>query len=113
MSLGQSPRNTPSPYHDASRSPYQMGLPYSTSRPSLLGVSNRPQSTLDFRTTMTPGPTEEMIVDAIRGVLADVDLDSVTKKQVRALVEQRLGCEVMGEKRAFLDRGIDEELASM
>ena len=32
---------------------------------------------------------------------------------VRALVEQRLQTEVMGEKRAFLDRQIDAELANM
>lgn len=32
---------------------------------------------------------------------------------VRALVEQRLQTELTGEKRAFLDRQIDEQLAMM
>ncbi|KFY43308.1 hypothetical protein V494_02029 [Pseudogymnoascus sp. VKM F-4513 (FW-928)] len=60
------------------------------------------------------GPSDEAIVEAIRACLADVDLDTVTKKQVRALVEQRLGGGVGGvERRAFVDRAIDGELASM
>ena len=45
--------------------------------------------------------------------MAEVDLDTVTKKQVRALVEQRLQVEITGEKRTFLDRQIDAELANM
>jgi chitin synthase len=32
---------------------------------------------------------------------------------VRALVEQRLQTELVGEKRGFLDRQIDTELANM
>jgi chitin synthase len=32
---------------------------------------------------------------------------------VRALVEQRLQTELTGEKKAFLDRAIDNELANM
>ena len=44
-----------------------------------------------------------MITDAVRQCLAEVDLDSVTKKQVRALVEQRLQTELVQEKRNFLD----------
>ena len=32
---------------------------------------------------------------------------------VRALVEQRLQTELAGEKRVFLDRQIDEQLANM
>jgi chitin synthase len=62
------------------------------------------------------GPTDEAIVEAIRACLTDVDLDTVTKKQVRALVEQRLqgGLGVAGgERRVFVDRMIDAELASM
>jgi chitin synthase len=66
----------------------------------------------DFVST-SRGPSDEMIVDAIRACLADVDLDTVTKKQVRALVEQRLQGEVVGERRTFLDRAIDAELANM
>jgi chitin synthase len=65
-------------------------------------------------TALGGGPSDEAIVEAIRACLADVDLDTVTKKQVRALVEQRLGGGVgTGERRAFVDRAIDGELASM
>jgi chitin synthase len=54
-----------------------------------------------------------MIVEAIQNCLREVDLDNVTKKQVRALVEQRLQTELVGERRTFLDRTIDNELANM
>lgn len=70
------------------------------------------QQPIDFVSTAR-GPNDDMIVDAIRACLADVDLDTVTKKQVRALVEQRLQGEVVGERRTFLDRAIDAELANM
>ena len=120
MSMGSHMRlksPSPVPYTDnPSRSPYQSGLQYSASRPSLLGMgTSRPASTvMDFRTVPSAGPSDGDIVDAIRAVLAEVDLDKVTKKQVRALVEQRLQCEVpAGERRTFLDRAIDGELANM
>ncbi|KAK1759305.1 chitin synthase 6 [Echria macrotheca] len=59
------------------------------------------------------GPDDMAIVEAIQGVLREVDLDTVTKKQVRALVEQRLQTELVGERRTFMDRQIDNELANM
>ncbi|KAJ5539440.1 Chitin synthase 6 [Penicillium frequentans] len=59
------------------------------------------------------GPDEASITEAIRGCLAEVDLDTVTKKQVRVLVEQRLQTTLSGEKRVFLDQQIDNELANM
>ncbi|OTB03288.1 glycosyltransferase family 2 protein [Hypoxylon sp. CI-4A] len=59
------------------------------------------------------GPDDGMIIGAIQAVLREVDLDTVTKKQVRALVEQRLQTELSGERRNFLDRQIDNELANM
>ena len=68
---------------------------------------------MDFRSSVANGPSLDLIVEAIQGVLAEVDLDNVTKKQVRALVEQRLQSEITGEKRTFLDRQIDDELANM
>ncbi|KAJ5287301.1 hypothetical protein N7478_002987 [Penicillium angulare] len=72
----------------------------------------RPASTaFDFRAGS--GPDEMSITEAIRGCLAEVDLDTVTKKQVRVLVEQRLQTSLTGDKRAFLDRQIDHELANM
>ncbi|KAK0718104.1 chitin synthase [Lasiosphaeria miniovina] len=59
------------------------------------------------------GPDDAMIIEAIQMVLREVDLDTVTKKQVRALVEQRLQTELVGERRTFMDRQIDNELANM
>jgi chitin synthase len=121
MSLGSqarltSPSPVPGPYQPGGGGGYHNG-PYAASRPSLLGVStSRPASTvMDFRTgPNVAGPGDHDIVDAIRAVLGQVDLDTVTKKQVRALVEQRLQCELpAGERRQFLDRAIDAELANM
>ena len=70
-------------------------------------------SVIDFRTPANAGPDDTAIVEAIRACLAEVDLDSVTKKQVRALVEQRLQTELVGDRKVFLDRAIDNELANM
>lgn len=61
----------------------------------------------------TQGPTNEAITLAIRECLAEVDLDSVTKKQLKALAEQKLQCQLTPDKRAFLDLQIDSELANM
>lgn len=79
---------------------------------SLLDPISRPVSTFDFQRG-NAGPDDHMIVEAIRNCLGEVDLESVTKKQVRALVEQRLQSELSGERRTFLDRMIDAELAVM
>lgn len=78
------------------------------------GLTDGRQSTLsfDFQRSQA-GPDDGMIVEAIQGVLREVDLDTVTKKQVRALVEQRLQTELAGERRTFMDRQIDNELANM
>ncbi|KAI4120357.1 MAG: hypothetical protein LQ347_007108 [Umbilicaria vellea] len=76
-------------------------------------MGSRPVSTVvDFQNAAT-GPDDYAVAEAIRACLAEVDLDTVTKKQVRALVEQRLQTELVGERRAFLDRQIDTELANM
>jgi len=79
---------------------------------SPLGYASRPAGTVDFQRAYN-GPDDNTIADAVRSCLAEVDLDNVTKKQVRALVEQRLQTEVTGEKKIFLDRQIDAELANM
>lgn len=71
-----------------------------------------PVATFDFQRG-NQGPDDSMILEAIQTCLREVDLDSVTKKQVRALVEQRLQTELVGERRTFLDRTIDTELANM
>jgi chitin synthase len=59
------------------------------------------------------GPSDQDIVAAVRECLMGVDLDHVTKKQVRALVEQRLQTQLVGERKGFLDQIIDVELANM
>ena len=79
---------------------------------SPLGFGSRPVSTIDFRGRYS-GPDDSAIVEAVRSCLTEVDLDNVTKKQVRALVEQRLQTELTGEKKALLDQQIDAELANM
>ena len=71
-----------------------------------------PVASFDFQRG-NQGPDDSMILEAIQTCLREVDLDSVTKKQVRALVEQRLQTELVGERRTFLDRMIDTELANM
>ncbi|PGH06503.1 chitin synthase [Blastomyces parvus] len=90
-----------------------LGVPQRQSMRSPLGMA-RPTSTMvDFRTPPSLGPDEATITEAIQNCLSEVDLDTVTKKQVRALVEQRLQTTLTGDKKAFLDRQIDTELANM
>jgi chitin synthase len=104
------PSGTPSPLQQ-SRS--QIGFT-GGARPPLNQTDSgmRPVSQFDFQRG-NAGPDDMMIVEAIQNCLREVDLDNVTKKQVRALVEQRLQTELLGERRTFLDRMIDSELASM
>ncbi|PGH16841.1 hypothetical protein AJ79_01485 [Helicocarpus griseus UAMH5409] len=91
-------------HRQSMRSPLGMGA----------GMASRPVSTVvDFRSAPSSGPDEMAITEAIQNCLAEVDLDTVTKKQVRALVEQRLQTTLTGDKKAFLDRQIDTELANM
>jgi len=87
--------------------------PRAPSRSPLGGYAgSRPASAMDFMRA-GGGPDDESIVDAIRSVLREVDLETITKKQVRALVEQRLQTECQGDRRTFLDKQIDAELANM
>ncbi|KAL8689265.1 MAG: hypothetical protein Q9218_005026 [Villophora microphyllina] len=86
--------------------------PLRQSRSPLGYPSSRPMSVVDFRGEVR-GPDDGAIVEAVQSCLSEVNLDSVTKKQVRALVEQRLQTELTGDKRVFLDRQIDEQLANM
>nr|POE94455.1 chitin synthase 6 [Quercus suber] len=95
---------TPPLYSERARSPYNNN------------AYSRPGSTANLTTLsgfQTQGPTNDMITHAIRECLGEVDLDSVTKKQLKALAEQKLQCQLSGEKRAFLDAQIDAELASI
>jgi len=79
---------------------------------------SRPSSTANllpgFRQDATNhGPSDAQIIEVVQACLASVDLDSVTKKQLRALAEQRLQCQLGPERRIFLDEMIDAELAIM
>ena len=78
---------------------------------------SRPASSmnLNFRETQSGmgDVSEGMIVEAIQSCVQMVDLDNVTKKQMKALVEQRLGVTLGPEKKTFLDRAIDDVLANM
>ncbi|KAJ5595992.1 hypothetical protein N7450_002450 [Penicillium hetheringtonii] len=115
-----------SAYQDAPGHQSRHSLGFMQSSDNLLGqrsrsplaqsqyLPSRPASTaFDFRGAAGAGPDESAIIDATRVCLAEVDLDTVTKKQVRVLVEQRLQTTLTGKKRAFLDRQIDHELANM
>ncbi|KAK6336816.1 hypothetical protein TWF718_009604 [Orbilia javanica] len=76
-------------------------------------AGSRPASSvLDFQRGLQ-GPDDATIMAVVRDCLNAVDLDTVTKKQVRALVEQRLQTELTGERRKFLDAQIDVQLSQM
>lgn len=86
--------------------------PLRQSRSPLGYPSSRPMSVVDFRGEVR-GPDDGAIVEAVQSCLSEVNLDSVMHFLVRALVEQRLQTELTGDKRVFLDRQIDEQLANM
>ncbi|KAL1305421.1 hypothetical protein AAFC00_002307 [Neodothiora populina] len=81
---------------------------------SPLGAS-RPQSTIGLGPNgfQTRGVSEHDIGMAVAECLREVDLDSVTKKQLKALTEQKLATQLDAGKRAFLDGEIDRQLAEM
>jgi chitin synthase len=76
--------------------------------------SMRPVSQFDFQRG-NAGPDDLQIVEAIRSCLAGLDLDdtTITLKQVKALVEQRLQTQLVGDRKVFLQRMIDQELEKM
>jgi chitin synthase len=73
---------------------------------------SRPSSTANFQSMMN-GPTDGVITETVQSCLKDADLDRVTKKQIIALVEQRLQMQLTGERKIFLAQAIDHELANM
>ncbi|EFZ04037.1 chitin synthase (glycosyl transferase family 2) [Metarhizium robertsii] len=138
MSLGtqmQDMHRSQSPYQDfpANRGSVMNLRGQGSMTPSLGMAGNRASSAMGYtgghRPPMGPdamqsttsfdfqrghvGADDTAIVDAIQSVLHEIDLDTVTKKQVRALVEQRLQTELTGERRTFMDRQIDRELENM
>lgn len=126
---------TQSPYQDIPAGHPSMMTTRSMSNlsPALGGPANRSTSAIGFAGGQRPpmgaegmqsttsfdfqrghvSADDTAIVEAIQSVLREVDLDTVTKKQVRALVEQRLQTELVGERRTFMDRQIDRELENM
>lgn len=88
-----------------SNNPYNSGVGMSRA-----GSTNHLSQMSAFQ---TQGPTNESITMAIRECLTEVDMDSVTKKQLKALAEQKLQCQLTGEKKAFLDFEIDRQLSEM
>ncbi|KAF2817297.1 uncharacterized protein BDZ99DRAFT_431291 [Mytilinidion resinicola] len=86
--------------------------PIGRSRSPLGFGGSRPGSTANFQ-NMINGPSDGQIVEAIQACLMEVDMDNVTKKQLKALTEQRLQTQLSGERRTFLDQAIDHELANM
>ncbi|KAK5175664.1 uncharacterized protein LTR77_000803 [Saxophila tyrrhenica] len=92
-------------------SPHMQQQPDRSRSPFPLQQQSRPASTLHG--FQQQGPSNEAISAAIRECLGEVDLDRVTKKQLKALAEQKLQCQLVGERRAWLDERIDFELANM
>lgn len=139
MSMGMAGEMTrrTSPYQDVSGRQSAMNLRGMTNTPpttlganlnprmsTATGLSGRPPLGMHSETGRTSnssfdfqrgnmGPDDASIIEAIQSVLRDIDLDTVTKKHMRALVEQRLQTELVGERRTFMDRQIDNELANM
>ncbi|KAH6635590.1 glycosyltransferase family 2 protein [Chaetomium sp. MPI-SDFR-AT-0129] len=131
---GMDQRRSHSPYVDVPRSNSAANIRGMSATPPTLGVvgNNNRMSTmsatpsrLGLHSDLSTGSfgvggfgggamvDDGSIIEAIQAVLREVDLDTVTKKQVRALVEQRLQTELTGERRTFMDRQIDNELANM
>jgi chitin synthase len=73
---------------------------------------SRPGSTVNFQNMMN-GPSDQTILDVVRTCLREGDLDSMTKKQLVALAEQRLQTQLTGERKIYLNQCIDNELAMM
>ncbi|KAE9970092.1 hypothetical protein BLS_005082 [Venturia inaequalis] len=106
---------TPEPYSQQGSTPNLLGVNSQPNRlrSPLLAGGSRPVSQVNFMDGPSQGPSHADITETIQQCLREVDLDSITKKQLRSLTEQRLQTQLTGEKRAFLDNQIDIELASM
>ena len=102
---------TPAPGMGGNRASSAMGYA-GGHRPPLGHDAMQSTTSFDFQRGNVAAD-DTAIVEAIQSVLREVDLDTVTKKQVRALVEQRLQTELVGERRTFMDRQIDRELENM
>ena len=91
--------------NNRARSP--MGFGAQNGRASTFG---RPASTVNFMDGPSQGPSDQEIQGTVAQIIREVDLDSMSKKQLKALVEQRLQTQLQGPKKALVDKYIDEEL---
>ncbi|KAM6506948.1 hypothetical protein FALCPG4_018760 [Fusarium falciforme] len=76
----------------------------------------RTQSGLGLTTPQTLGESglsNDVISASIKWTLGEADLDTITKRQVRAIVELRLDTELSGEQLAFFGRELDRQLQEM
>ncbi|RSM05046.1 hypothetical protein CEP52_006488 [Fusarium oligoseptatum] len=82
----------------------QSGLGFTTPRTlSRLGAAEQQES----------GLSNEVISASIKWTLQEADLDTITKRQVRAIVERRLDTELSGDQLAFFGRELDRQLGEM
>lgn len=100
-----------------------LASPYSHSGAQAASSSyfNLNQSQAGFQQHHQQQPSNDEILSAIRGCLAVVDLDTVTKKMLKKMAEARLPVRGAGgageglseDRRRYMDEMIDRELASM
>ncbi|KAF2861641.1 glycosyltransferase family 2 protein [Piedraia hortae CBS 480.64] len=104
--LGMAGLRSSQMYNARSRSSLGLGM--------LQGATSRPASSANLAGFQTQGPSNEAIAQAIRETLTEVDMEAVTKKQVKVLVEQKLQVQITSAaKKQFMDEQIDAELANM
>lgn len=89
-----------------------MGGGASKDRLMSMADTMRSRSILGMPITSTPldPEREAKIAETIRRVLREADLDNMTKRQLRGKVEDLLGVTFTGDKIAYVDKLIDEEL---
>jgi len=68
-----------------------------------------PYGSTPYLPTMGGLPTDEQVSADIRAILANADLNTITKKGVRQELEQRYGVE-LGPKKDFVNREIERAL---
>lgn len=111
---GQSSDNLISMHSPPLRQPRGSPSPLGFASTPNMASASRPVSMIDFRDTIPGGgPSDQAITEVVHEVLAEIDIEATTKKTMKALVEQRLQTQLSGDKRAFMDRVIDDILKNM
>jgi chitin synthase len=124
--MSGSAEHLPSPTGSAMRSRSALGLtppggsprPISMAASAHLGVERADARmsaislgpVTNFMDGPRTGPSDAEISAAVRECLAEVDIERFTKKQLVALVELKLQCQVTGDRKKALERWIDVEL---